>query len=144
MENIAKVYAEQIYTSEKIQLWKDAREILKKVITGELTRYDCREGLCDLLPINLTAKEINKDFEYWSGQRGYVLYSGKTTESGRINEEYLDQAIAEYNQENRFCRGEVDDTNPEYWEARKSLACHWVKFVELVLSNIVSLEKNDA
>ncbi|AAQ17708.1 hypothetical protein Aeh1ORF049c [Aeromonas phage Aeh1] len=104
--------------------------ILKDVVEGRITRYECRGGLCNLINCDmLTDHSVFEGYKYWSGMRGYCVYVGETTEESRRYHDHLPQAIEQFHEEEDLEESEYGDNDP-YWEARLELARHWINFIE--------------
>lgn len=107
-------------------LYTEVREILNKVVTGEISRDVCKQGLCDLIgdyELNLFHDAVLEGYKYWSEFNGYIILVGPKNWDVSVNRS---KAIAQFSQEAIY-------GNDDYWEARLELARHWIRFLDKVI-----------
>ncbi|ADM80017.1 hypothetical protein phiAS5_ORF0174 [Aeromonas phage phiAS5] len=116
------------------------RDTLQDVLDGNISRKDCSQGLCtvieiDSLPIRprLNSEEVLRGYKFWSGQKGYSIYIGETTEAGIAEMDYVNEAINQFKLEAR-CAGDKEFRD-QYWEARLELARHWIRYIDGVIES---------
>lgn len=106
--------------------YAEVKEILNKVLTGEISRADRNQGLCYLIgnyDLDLFKDEVLEGYKYWSELNGYIILTGPKNWDITVNRA---KAIAQFSQESIY-------GNDEYWEARLELARHWIRFLDKVI-----------
>ena len=106
--------------------YAEVKEILNKVLTGEISRADCNQGLCYLIgnyDLDLFKDEVLEGYKYWSELNGYIILTGPKNWDITVNRA---RAINQFSQE-------VVYDNDDYWEARLELARHWIRFIDKVI-----------
>lgn len=125
---------------EHAKTYHTVRDTLQDILDGNISRKACKQGLCtvieiDGLPIRprLNSEEVLRGYKFWSGQNGYSIYIGETTEEGIAEREYSNEAINQFKLE-AYSTGDKAFRD-QYWEARLELARHWIRYIDSVIES---------